>query len=315
MCEKFLPIRVKTLKSDVSLGFELFLKLPHKFILYFDAQDGIDDSRLIGLKDKNVRKLFIRDIDEPLYQNFIDKALNKVLNDKDADITQKAQLISSVSEDACEQIFEGPVSKKSYQKAQETTQKLTNYLLKNDQLLQNMLIQELDSDEESSDALMYKHSINSASLTISFCDYFGLDKDTIHNMGLAAIYHDIAYTQLDDKGKELFFKSIISMNTDEAKLYREHPKIACEIIQDKDFATLEFLELIMKHEERSSGNGFPKGEKKLTYEQEVFNLCIYYDRQITILKRTPKEVKQELKENLEKNFTKELIAQFLKFLG
>ena len=34
---------------------------------------------------------------------------------------------------------------------------------------------------------------------------FGLDKDTIHNIGLAAIYHDIAFTQLNDKGKELFF--------------------------------------------------------------------------------------------------------------
>lgn len=315
MSEKYLPIRVKTLKSEVSLGFELFLKLPHKFVLYFNPEDAINNERLSSLKTKNVRKLFIRDIDEPLYQNFMDKVLNNLMQDKNANIKEKAQLISSVSEDACEQIFDDPVSKKSFVKAQETTNKLTTFLLENDQLLKNMLDQELDADEVSNDALMYKHAVNSASLTISFCDFFGLDKETISMMGLAAIYHDIGYTQLDEAGKQLFFKSMTDLNSEEIKVYQKHPKLACEIIQDKDFVNSEFLGLILKHEERVSGNGFPKREKKLSYEQEVLNLCTYFDRQMTCLKRSPVDVKKELQENEEKNFTKELVSKFLSFLG
>jgi HD-GYP domain-containing protein (c-di-GMP phosphodiesterase class II) len=315
MSTKYLPIRIKTLKSDVSLGFELFLQLPHKYVLYINPEDTVNQERLDSLKDKSVRKVYIKDTDEPLYQNFMDKALDHLMNKKEVDVKEKAQMIGDYTEDACEQIFADPNSKRSYQKAQDTTKKLAGYLLENDKLLKNMLDRPPEEGDEAIEAIMYRHSVNSASLTIGFCDFFGLDSETIELMGLAAIYHDIGFTQFTGGDQELFLKSVKDMTKDEMKIYQEHPKVACEIIQDKDFVTKEFLELIHMHEERSNGSGFPQGAKKFSYEQEVLNLCVHFDREVTCLNRNPSDVLKELEENLDKLFTKELLSKFLKFMS
>jgi hypothetical protein len=66
------------------------------------------------------------------------------------------------------------------------------------------------------------------------------------------------------------------------------------VLQDKEYASREVLDLIKQHEEKKSGDGFPEGMSKISLEQQSFNLCCHYSRQVICLKIPPAEVMKNL---------------------
>lgn len=88
----YLSIRLNTLKPDISLGFDLFIKLPSKYIHYINSNDSIDTDVIDRLKTKKVRKVYIKDIEEDLYLDYLDRCLNDSFNDKNLTAQKKTSL-------------------------------------------------------------------------------------------------------------------------------------------------------------------------------------------------------------------------------
>lgn len=314
MSESFLPVRLKTLKADLSLGFQLYLQLPHKMILYAVEDSILEQSRMDALKSKKVRKLYIKDSDEKKYQEFIDKSLSHVMEDANASIEDKANVVGESSESSAEQIFEKPAEKGSYLTAQSTSQNLIKYLSANDKLLKGIFSRKLSEEDTSPDTLMHKHAVNSASLIIGFAEFMQVDKSLVEIMGMTGLFHDIAFTLYDEQYKQTFFKRLEDLSANELTKYKEHPRLGVELLQDKDYASKELIDYILNHEERLGGNGFPSKVQKLSKEQAIINLCIHYDRYLTCLGMSMSEVFEDINLNQIGNFDLELIKKFKEFL-
>lgn len=311
----YLPIRVSTLKGSIKLGFDVYVKLPHKILLYARGLDDVEDHRIGYLKSKKVRKLFINDADESKYQEYIDRCLNAAMSDDSVSVEEKAELVVGAGEATAERIYEDPHSKKSYDAAKGTAANLINVLAQNDELLKGIFDHQLsEEDKGNQDAIMQKHALNTSSLCISFAEFLGLPKDQVEYLGVAGLFHDVAYSQYEEDQKYLFFKSIKDMEAAELTKYKEHPKIGAEILQDKDFASQEIIDLIMVHEEKRSGEGFPNKLKSLEVFQEVLCIACYYDRNITCLGMTREEVFDDFKMNQIGNYDLEMINKFKEFV-
>lgn len=310
----YLPVRVKTLKSGITLGFDLYIKLPHKTLKYFSGQESVDEGWLNSVKGKSIKKLYLIDEQEELYHNYIDRCLSDVVDDPNLTIEEKADVVMDAAENTAERIYEDPHSKEAYVSAQKTTKSLMDLFAKNDELLKGIFDRKVDEASTSKDDIMHRHSANAASMAISFGEHVGLDSEVVQNIGVAALFHDIAYGQMDDKGKALFFKDISKMDASELTIYKSHPKTASEILQDKEFASKEIITYILNHEERRSGEGFPSKTTKIEMDQEVLNLCCYYDLRVTCYGESWASVLEHLSIDQIGNFDLDLLKKFKAFL-
>ncbi len=310
----YLPIRVSTLKSGIQLGFNVYVQLPHKILLYARDVDDIEATRIKYLKGKKVRKLFINELDEERYQEYIDRCLDSVMNDDSISVDEKADLVVGSGEATAEKIYEDPHSKKSYDTAQSTASSLINVLAQNDELLKGIFDKTLEEGADTLEARMQKHAVNTSSICISFGEYLGLKKESIEFLGLAGLFHDVGFSEYNDQEKQLFFKEMGEMSASELTRYKEHPKIGAEILQDKDFAHPAVIDLILSHEEKRGGNGFPNGLKNLTKEQEIISIGAFYDRNVTCLKKTRAEVLDDFKINQLGNYDLDMINKFKSFV-
>lgn len=311
----YLPVRLSTLKKDIQLGFDLYLQLPHKTIKYVDSVDHIEQERISNLKSNKVRKLYILDSDESKYQEYVDRCLEDTMNDDSVSSHDKAGVVVGISEGNAERIMEDPHSQKSYNLAKDTANKLIDVLSKNDEILKGIFNHKLDEESNTFDARMHKHAVNTSSMCISFGEYLKLPLEIIQSLGIAGLFHDISFGQVEDNFKSLFFKPIADMSAEEMTLYKTHPKIGAEILQDKDFASPEVIDLVLSHEERLNGGGYPNKISKLEIHQEIIALVSYYDQRTTCFNENREDVLADLAVSQLGLFNLDTIKKFKEFIA
>ena len=309
----YLPIRLSTLKSELKLGFNVYVQLPHKILLYARGDDDIETHRIGYLKRKKVRKLYINDNEESLYQDYIDRCLSAAMSDDNVSLEEKADLVVGASEATAERIYEDPHSKKSYDAAQSTATNLINVLGQSDEILKGIFDHKGDGDV-TDEYKMQKHSVNTSSLCISFAEFMEMDKASVEFLGVAGLFHDVAYATCEDTTKPLFFKEVSEMSAAELTAYKIHPKMGSEILQDKEFSSPEVIDLIISHEEKRGGNGFPNKLSNLTPVQEILSICAFYDREVTCLGKERDAVLDDFNINQLGNYDLNVMKKFKSFV-
>lgn len=310
---KYVPVRLTTLKSQIPFTFDVYVKLPHKYLLYVRKGDDIESESKKRLKKKKVKKLYIEDADEEAYQTYLDKCLESYMEDPNATTEDKASFGAGVAENASEDVYEKPQTEESYNKAKRASSTLVKMLSSNDEVLKTILNRAEQGEGNQLDKLK-AHAVNSSSLAIRFGQFMGLGEKQQEELGTAALYHDIGFKELSEEGQSLFFKDIEGANVAALSAYKEHPRKGAEMLQDKPFADEVVLDLIMTHEEKLQGGGFPQKLEKLNLMQEIHSLCCYYDRRITLLGATSDEVLEDIMVEQLGAYSLETMKKFKKFL-
>lgn len=310
---KYVPVRLTTLKSQIPFTFDVYVKLPHKYLLYVRNGDDIESESKKRLKKKKVKKLYIEDSDEEAYQQYLDKCLESYMDDPNASVDDKASFGSGVAENASDDVYDKPQTEESYNKAKRASNTLVKMLSSNDEVLKTILSRAEQGEGTNLDKLK-AHAVNSSSLAIRFGEFMGLGAKQLEELGTAALYHDIGYTETSEEGQKLFFQSIEGADVASLSAYKEHPRKGAEMLQDKPFADEVVLDLILTHEEKLQGGGFPQKLEKLTLMQEIHSLCCYYDRRITLLGATSDEVLEDIMVEQLGAYSLETMKKFKKFL-
>src|SRR5690606_19786133 len=120
---------------------------------------------------------------------------------------------------------------------------------------------------------------------IAFSHYLKIKDEDRELLAIAGLFHDIGFSRYEVDSQEIFLKQLDTMTLDEVNRYKEHPRLGAEILQDKEFANADLIELIMTHEERRNGNGFPNKLQKLKTNQEILAICALYDSYLTLYKK------------------------------
>lgn len=302
-------IRCISIFSEVELPFDLYIYLAEKYIHYIRKGSVIENNRLTRLVGDGLVYFYIKRDEEENYHQFLASIISKTSFDK-----TKAQkgLMGDIGAKSTSYLIEDASSEKSYQSTLKASLIMDKLLKGNDQLLRSLM----DNNQlENSNLIerMQLHLSNTVSLCLKFSDFLQESID-IESLAMAAFYHDIAFTVFPKDKIHLFFTEIDQMSVDDLKLYKSHPKLAAEILQDKDYASKKVLELIISHEEKVSGEGFPNKLTNLSLEQEILSLCAFYDREITCLNKDRKLVQEDLLLNQVGNYNLSLLKKYQAFL-
>jgi HD-GYP domain-containing protein (c-di-GMP phosphodiesterase class II) len=284
----FVPIRLSTLKPGVDLPFDIYIKLKTRYLMYMKGGDDINESRIDNLKTKKIKQLFINCADELRYQGFLDDSLLRAATSNDMSASEKADVATGVASAAIEDMKDDPHSQASYRMAQRAAKGIVQIICKNSDVLKNIFARESDQD------LSVKHAVNVSSLSIAMGQAMGLDDEKLENIGIAGLLHDIGQTKMSEDAQLLFEKKYEDFTQDDWKLYKPHPSLGCELLKDKPYVNAEILEMILNHEERKSGTGFPRGVRITSLSQEIVALCSLYDRHVTYLKKPHKQTIKDM---------------------
>jgi HD-GYP domain-containing protein (c-di-GMP phosphodiesterase class II) len=305
----FISIRLTTISAGLIVPFNVYIKVGNNFFHYLHENDEFDSTRLDRLRIKGVKKFHINSTDEFKYESFLGQQLENIhLNPE----TVKTSLALDVSEKSADIILKDANNEKSYTMAKFSSDILQKVVANSDTILKGIVSQSRTGSSDLNSRIQ-AHLINTVSISIKFADELKSNIN-LNALGIAAFYHDSSFSQFSLQDQKLFFKDLKEMSAQELTIYKTHPEKSVSGLQDKSFVDKEVLELIITHEEKVSGEGFPKKLTKLTLAQEVLSLCAFYDREVTCLGKNPQEVLDAIMIEQVGNYNLELLKKFKAFL-
>lgn len=130
-----------------------------------------------------------------------------------------------------------------------------------DDLIETVLI---DSDAlhcvsalRNKDEYLLEHSVNVATLLVTFGKHLDLPKDTLKQLAIGGIIHDVGKIKVDDKVLHKPGK----LTPEEFDHMKLHQVFAEEIILTVDGLGDISRDVCLMHHEKLDGNGYPKGLK------------------------------------------------------
>jgi HD-GYP domain-containing protein (c-di-GMP phosphodiesterase class II) len=123
------------------------------------------------------------------------------------------------------------------------------------------------------------HTLNVTILSMMLGTEAGLNREELHELGMAALLHDIGMMQIP--------KTILNkedeLSHEEMNLIQQHPQFAGDLLQQDETISDTIKEAIAKHHERLDGQGYPEGLG--AYDIPLFSKIIAiadtYDGQIS----------------------------------
>lgn len=147
---------------------------------------------------------------------------------------------------------------------------ITN-ILSNDELVEQIY----DIRERSAD--IYEHSISVCSLAVLVAVKNKIDKDIIHDLGVACLFHDIGLRYLDFECTNQIVEEF-----EEKKLteYRKHPVYAYSSLEKETWISEDAKNMILRHHERLNGSGYPLHVKEFDVATQILQVCDAFDEMI-----------------------------------
>lgn len=271
----FAPIRVSVLRGDQKIGFDVFVEVAGKHILYLRKGDSFEGQRLDRLKKKKLKKMYIRDEDEQLYRDYMSRNIEMAYDQKSGQsIEDRSHIVQGIQQSAAESMFENPQDEATYKEVKAGTERFTQFLLNEENALRSLLA--IDNGDQN----LAHHGVTVASMAVEIARLTGFtDTHNLSLVALGALIHDLGH---HISGQNIA-RPLKDFSAEELKIYHEHPAVGASKLREVKHIDLQVAQIILEHEETIDGSGFPG---KLT-ESKVNPLSVYvqsanlFDRMMT----------------------------------
>jgi len=252
---------MSTLRGDDRINFDVYLPLRGKQVLYIRKGDNFEGERLVRLKAKKLKKLYIVEEDEPNYREYVQTLLTSAYDPSSPkSLDLRADIIQGANQGATEDVLESPENEMFYNIAKEGAEKFVKFLQEEPNAMAPITrIANLDGN-------IAHHGVTVATLALGVAAKLGLqDPKFLQMLALGAFLHDFGHTiqKLDIN------KPLADFGPTEMTLYKSHPRLGAEHVQGLKHFDSVVVQIIMQHEEKTNGSGYPKGLKESEIRDEA----------------------------------------------
>lgn len=274
---EYIPIRVSTLRGDLQIPFDAYVRVASKHILFCRKGDSFQGDRLQRLKKKRLKKMYILPEHEGPYRKYITESIDAAYdNNSEKSIEDRCAVIQGAQQANAEEVMENPEDKHSYSVAKEGSEKYVNFILNNHDAMKSVLaIQNLDND-------LAHHGVTVSTLAIGIAKEMGYIEEQSSKMDqlvLGALLHDFEHFH----NQVPFEKPVADMTDEQREIYYRHPANGVQRLQSIEHFDKLVLQIIAQHEELIDGSGFPS--KMLEKDIDPLVLAVStanaFDRYIT----------------------------------
>ena len=181
-------------------------------------------------------------------------------------------------------------------------------------LSENSVLEKVyDIKQRSAD--LYEHSISLCTLVALLALKYSLKKDTVHDMGIACLLHDLGlrYLTLDYKDTNMTEMSEIEFSE-----YKKHPIYAYTSLKNETWLSNESKNMILMHHEHIDGSGYPLHATSIPLTIQIITICDMFDEMISGIGYKRKKVHEAvefLRTAANQLFPQQLVDNFLNFIA
>lgn len=243
----YISIRVSTIRGDQPIGFNTYIKINEKMVLYLKKGDSFEGDRLKKLKEKKLKKMFILNDEENNYRDYLHKNIEIAYdNNSGKDIITRSEIIQGAQQSNADEVMENPENETAYNSAKDAAGKYVDFLLNNSQAINSIMnIQNTDNN-------IAHHGVSVATLAVALASKLGVnDPKQTQLLALGSLLHDFGHLETNFN----FARKKSDFTTDDLKVYLQHPKLGAEKVRDKKHFDQAVINIIMHHEELVDGSG------------------------------------------------------------
>lgn len=128
---------------------------------------------------------------------------------------------------------------------------------------------------KSKDTVTYLHSVAVSALMMRVGQVMDLPDDTISELGMAALVHDVGKLLIEDA----VLKKSGALEAEEKALIRTHPQVGHDLLKSADNVTQLMLDVCLWHHEVLDGSGYPQGLKaaRLPLSCKIAAVCDVFE--------------------------------------
>lgn len=181
-------------------------------------------------------------------------------------------------------------------------------------LSENSVLEKVyDIKERSAD--LYEHSISLCTLVTLLALKYSFRNDTVHDMGIACLLHDLGlrYLTLDYKDTNMTETSEMEFSE-----YKKHPVYAYTSLKNETWLSNESKNMILMHHEHIDGSGYPLHATSIPLTIQIITICDMFDEMISGIGYKRKKVREAvefLRTAANQLFPQELVENFLNFIA
>jgi len=252
MMMEYLPIRVSTLRGDQQIDFDAFIKINDKYILYLRKGDSFEGERLKRLKSKKLKKMFIQPEAEENYRVYLRRNIELAYDrNSGKSLENRAEIIQGDQQSNAEAVMENPENEILYNETRDAAGKFVNFLYQEDPEAFNKIM-----SMENVDQSIAHHGVTVSTLSVALAKKLNLtDSKMLQLLSMGALLHDFEHFH---SGLSIT-RPLAELTDAESKLYRSHPTLGAQRVQDKKHFDQTVINIINQHEEFVDGKGFPNG--------------------------------------------------------
>lgn len=311
--QQYVPIKVSTLKASESFTFDLYLLINQKYILYLRLGDDIEENRLTRLRSEATDRVYVRADQMELYENFINNAIDDAVSSTTMPVEEKIEIVENAAINAVEAVEamkQEPMSETAYRMTIKAAKGLRAVVQANPEALKKIYFQRGRNHD-----VILSHCKNVCVLACRLAFLMGHKSSELDNLGAAALLHDFGLNKLTQEEQQIIFRRPPEKFTpDDKRLYELHPGDGVEMLMSRPYVNQVVLDLIMRHEEKLSGKGYPEKITNLTQLEEILSMCNTYDKKVTIFNEDPAKAFANMFREEIGNYRLELMKKFKEVL-
>lgn len=277
----YVPVRVSTLRGERKIDFDIYVLIGEKHILYVRRGESFEGVRLERLKERKVRKMYIRPEDESNYRGYLRANMEGAYDSSsNQSFESRASVIQGLQQALAEAVLENPADEAAYNDAKNGASRFVAFVMNEEKALRALL------SIENSDQSLAAHGVTVASLAIGIAAATGkTDPHSLQFLALGGLLHDLGH----HSSGVPYMRPQEEMAPEMAEAYRAHPSAGAAMIKDLKHIDQHVTQIILEHEEHIDGSGFPKGAigKNCNPLSVIVATANAYDRFVTFQNLTP----------------------------
>lgn len=249
--EIFLPINADSVRVDSTPAFDLYFRPgpEQPFVLYCERNTKFSADAKKRLVTSHTDQLFVRKAQSADYHRYLAENLESILHDKSLSAKEKSGILYESAQAVVEEVLAKPGARETVQRGKEVAGHTVAFMTGQDFKLEHLL------RAMSRDKFLYTHSVNVAAYSVALAMRAGhRDRATLREIANGALFHDIGKAKVDPA----VLNKPTGLTTAEWALIQQVPMMGHEMLAAAGCMGEVALDIVLHHQEKLSGRGYPE---------------------------------------------------------
>ncbi len=267
---KYISIDKSIVAEGCAYDFSLYYAVQSKSQVKELKPRGVivDDADLLYVK--KTKKLFVKDIEHHIYEDFYKNFLQtNSSKGNPVTFTKKIDDMYKNASVALNDLFENPEKLSNYKESKKVVCDLVDSVLDEEFAIKSLM------KIATHDYYTHTHSINVAIYALSLGSFLGFNDVELEELGEAALLHDL--------GKSKIAPAVINkkgrLTIQEFEIIKKHPTYGVSLGLKLGIKNKKVLEGIKYHHEKIDGSGYPSGlyKEEIPLYAKIVGICDIFD--------------------------------------